>query len=111
MRSHLLYIYPEIDQISHHKLLGLIIDNDFSFEARKAKSRINFLSAAVIKSGMLYLSPTWSTCSKKLLERVLRMQKRAARIILNAERITRTLTMLNELILILNWIPFFIEDI
>ena len=34
MRSHLPYIYPKIDQISHHKLLGLIIDNDFSFEAR-----------------------------------------------------------------------------
>ena len=36
---------------------------------------------------------------------VLRMQKRAARIILDAERTTRTLTMFNEL----NWIPFFIE--
>ena len=33
------------------------------------------------------------------------MQKRAARIILDAERTTRTLTMFNEL----NWIPFFIE--
>lgn len=33
------------------------------------------------------------------------MQKRAARIILDAERTTRTLTKFNEL----NWIPFFIE--
>ena len=33
------------------------------------------------------------------------MQKRAACIILDAERTTRTLTMFNEL----NWIPFFIE--
>ena len=54
---------------------------------------------------MLYLSPIWSSCNKELLERVLRMQKRAARIILDAERTTRTLTMFNEL----NWIPFFIE--
>ena len=54
---------------------------------------------------MLYLSPIWSSCNKELLERVLRMRKRAARIILDAERTTRTLTMFNEL----NWIPFFIE--
>ena len=53
----------------------------------------------------LALSPIWSSCNKELLERVLRMQKRAARIILDAERTTRTLTMFNEL----NWIPFFIE--
>ena len=33
------------------------------------------------------------------------MQKRAARIILDAERTTRTLTMFNEL----SWIPFFIK--
>ena len=54
---------------------------------------------------MLYLSPIWSSWNKEFLERVLRMQKRAARIILDAERTTRTLTMFNEL----NWIPFFIE--
>ena len=58
-----------------------------------------------MKPVMLYLSPIWSSCNKELLERVLRMQKRAARIILDAERTTRTLTMFNEL----NWIPFFIE--
>ena len=58
------------------------------------------------KPGMLYLSPIWSSCSKKLLERVLRI-KRAARIVLNAERTTRTLTMLNEL----NWIPFLLRHI
>ena len=52
---------------------------------------------------MLYLSPIWSSCSKELLEKVLRMQKRAARIILDAEGTTRTLTMFHEL----NWIPFF----
>ena len=54
---------------------------------------------------MLYLSPIWSSRSKELPERVLRMQKRAARIILDAERTTRTLTMFNEL----NRILFFIE--
>ena len=51
----------------------------------------------MIKPVMLYLSPIWSSCNKEFLERVLRMQKRAARIILDAERTTRTLTMFNEL--------------
>ena len=54
---------------------------------------------------MLYLSPIWSPCNNEWLERVLRMQKRAAHIILDAERTTHTLTMFNEL----SWIPFFIK--
>ena len=41
---------------------------------------------------MLYLSPIWSSCNKELLEKVLRMQKRAARILLDAERTTHTLS-------------------
>ena len=56
---------------------------------------------------MLYLSPIWSSCNKELLERVLRMQKRAAGIILDAERTARTLTMFNEL----NWIPGGLDSI
>ena len=56
----------------------------------------------------LALSPIWSSCNKELLERVLRMQKRAARKILDAERTTRTLTMFNEL---KSGFHFFIEAI
>ena len=115
-----------IDQLSHHKLLGLIIDKDLSFEAHiaelctklskrpgrlrhiiphvKPRHKLTFYLAA-IKPVMLYLSPIWSSCSKELLEKLLRMQKRAARFILDAERTTRTLTIFNEL----NWIPFFLS--
>ena len=53
---------------------------------------------------MLYLSPIWSSCSKELLERVLRMQKRAAHIKLDTERTTRKF-----IFHALNWIPIFIE--
>ena len=102
-----------IDQLSHHKLLGLIVDKDLSFEAhideicKKLSKRLGLLRhispylkqrhklifyIAAIKPVMLYLSPVWSSCNKELLERVLRMQKRAARIILDAERTTCTLT-------------------
>ena len=115
-----------IDQLSHHKLLGLIIDKDLSFEAhidelyKKLSKRLRLLRhvsphlkkrhkltfyLAAIRPVMLYLSPFWSSRSKELPERVLRMQKRAARIILDAERTTRTLTMFYEL----NRILFFIE--
>ena len=115
-----------IDQLSHHNFLGLIIDEDLSFEAhidelcKKLSKRLGLLRhispylkqrhkltfyLATVKPVMLYLSLVWSSCNKELLERVLRMQKRAARIILDAERTTRTVTMFNEL----NWIPFFIE--
>ena len=115
-----------IDQLSHDKLLGLIIDKDLSFEAhidelyKKLSKRLRLLRhvsphlkkrhkltfyLTAIRPVMLYLSPIWSSRSKELPERVLRMQKRAARIILDAERTTRTLTMFNEL----NRILFFIE--
>ena len=111
-----------IDQLSHQKLPGLIIDKDLSFEShidelcKNLSKRLGLLRhispylkqsfyLATIKPVMLHLSPNWSSCNRELLERVLQMQKRAARIILDAERTTHTLTMFNEL----NWIPFFIE--
>ena len=77
-----------IDQLSHRKLLGLIIDNDLSFEARmdelcktlskglgllrhispylKQRHKSAFYNATT-KPVMLYLSPIWSSCSKELL--------------------------------------------
>ena len=36
-------------------------------------------------------------CNKEALERVLRMQKRAARIILEAQRTSRTVTLFNNI--------------
>ena len=45
---------------------------------------------AVIKPLMMYASTVWTSCNKEVLERVLRrMQKRAARIILEAQRTSR----------------------
>ena len=54
---------------------------------------------------MMYASSVWTLCNKMLLERVLRMQKRAARIILSAPRTNRTVTLLNNL----RWLPFYNE--
>ena len=78
-----------IDQLSHHNLLGLIIDKDLSFEAyidelcEKLSKRLGLLRhispylkqrhkltfyLATVKPVMLYLSPVWSSCNKELLE-------------------------------------------
>ena len=54
---------------------------------------------------MMYASPVWTSCNKEVLERVLCMQKRAARIILEAQRTSRTVTLFNNL----SWIPFYNE--
>ena len=92
-----------MDQLSNHKLLGLIVDKDLSFEAhidelwKKLSKRLGLLRhispylkqrhkltfyLATLKPVMLYLNPNWSSCNKEL-------------------------TMFNEL----NWIPFFYRSI
>ena len=70
----------------------------------KKNQRIIYFNA-VIKPLMMYASTVWASCNKEVLERVLRMQKRAARIILEAQRTSRTVTLFNNL----SWIPFYNE--
>jgi len=53
----------------------------------------------------MYVSSVWTSCNKEARERVLRMQKRAACIILEEQRISRTVTLFNNL----SWIPFYNE--
>ena len=116
----------EIEIVRSHKLLGLKIDQDLTYDehidelCKKLSKRIGLLChispylkqkhrlvyyQAVVKPVMLYVCSVWSSCSNKSLERVFRMQKRAARIILGAEYMTRTVTMFNKL----NWIPYYNE--
>ena len=58
-----------------------------------------------MKPLMMYASQVWTLCNKEALERVLCMKKRAARIILEAQRTSRTVTLFNNL----RWIPFYNE--
>ena len=116
----------EIEQVANHKLLGMIIDEHLTYEVHvdklciKLSRRLGLLRHispylkknqgviyfnAVIKPLMMYASTVWTSCNKEVLERVLRMQKRAARIILEAQRTSRTVTLFNNL----NWIPFYNE--
>ena len=70
----------------------------------KKNQRIIYFNA-VIKPLMMYASTVWTSYNKEVLERILRMQKRAARIILETQRISRTVTLFNNL----SCIPFYNE--
>ena len=109
----------EIEQVASHKLFGLIIDEDLTYEinvdelCNKLSKRLGLLLRhisphlkknqrivyfnTVIKPLTMYASSVWTSCNKMLLERVLRTQKRAARIILSAPRTSRTVTLFNNL--------------
>ena len=100
----------KIEQVARHKLLGLTIDEDL-YEVHvdelcnklfkrlgllrhigqylKKNQRIIFFNAR-FKPLMMYTSSVWISCNKMLLERVLRIQKWAARVILHAPRTSRT---------------------
>ena len=54
----------------------------------------------------LYGSSIWTSSSKENLQKLLRLQKRAARIILNAEKTATSVHLFNTL----NWIPFYAES-
>ncbi|KAL9978420.1 hypothetical protein ACROYT_G015933 [Oculina patagonica] len=116
----------ELDQVNSQKLLGVTIDSKLSFDehiddlCRKVSQRIAVLKRikkflpfqqriayynAMIKQDMLYASVVWSSCSLGNLQRILRLQKRAARVILDAD--TRANSV--ELFKILNWLPVHVE--
>ena len=56
----------------------------------------------VIKPTLLYGSMIWDSCSVEHLQSILELQKRAACIILDAERFTPSVVLFNNL----NWLPF-----
>ena len=56
----------------------------------------------VIKPTLQYGSMIWDTCNVEHLQSILKLQKRAARIILDAERLTPSVVLFNNL----NWLPF-----
>ena len=58
--------------------------------------------STIIKPMLLYGSSIWTSCSKENLQKLLRLQKRAARIILNAEKTATTVHLF--------WIPFYAES-
>ena len=118
----------QIERVRSHKFLGVEIDDDLTFEnhcitlAQKVSKRIGLLKYispylksdhkktyynAIIKPVLLYGANIWTSTSKENLNtcNIFRLQKRAARIILDAEPRLRTLPLFNTL----NWLPFYQE--
>ena len=116
-----------IKHVADFKLLGIKLDQDLSFNrqieelCKKLAKRIGLLRhgspylkrnqrdiyySTIIKPVMLYSSTIWTSCSKENLLKVLRLQKRAARIILDAERTAPSVDLFNTL----KRVPFYAES-
>ena len=117
-----------LETTTSHKLLGVYIDPDLSFNehvehlCKKLTKRIGVLRSirhylplnerilfynATIKPLFLYDGAIWSITSKANIRRVFRLQKRAARVILDVKtaRDERTVDLFNKL----DWLPFYEE--
>ena len=113
----------DIEHVTDFKLLGVMLGHDLLLIARlryfckKLAKRMRLLRhispylkcsqrdtyySAIIQPIMLYGSMIWTSCSKENLLKVLRLQKRSARIILDAKRTTPSVGLFNTL----KWIPF-----
>ena len=116
-----------LETTTSHKLLGVYIDSDLSFNehveqlCKKLAKRIGVLRSnrhylpfnerilfynATIKPLFLYGGAVWSMTSKANIKRVFRLQKRAARTILDVKtKEERTVSLFKKL----DWIPFYVE--
>ena len=111
-----------VEQVCVHKLLGLKFDKHLNFNvhiedlSRKLSQRIGALNKikrnltinewklfynALIKPIMLYGSCVWSSTSCENINRIYKLQKRAARVILNADRHERSTSLFEQLY----WLP------
>ena len=61
---------------------------------------------SVIKAVMMYSSAVWTNCRKDYQDMVFKLQKRAARVILDAPYMSSTIQLFNRL----KWLPFYEES-
>ena len=116
----------ELNQVHSQKLLGVTIDSQLSFDqhvddlCKKLAQRIAVLRKirrslpldqrklyynAMIKQTMLYASTVWTSCSVENIQKMFRLQKRAARVILGADTKANSVKLFKQL----GWVPFYHE--
>ena len=66
----------------------------------------NLYYCTIIKPVLLYGSTIWTSCKEENLLKLLRLQKRAARFILDAERTASSVSLFNTL----KWVPSYAES-
>ena len=114
----------QLENVRCAKLLGLEIDHELTFIphveklSKKLSQRIGILKRikyclplkhrlifynTMIRQVIDYVNVDWTSCDKHCLNRVLKLQKRAARVILDADCQASSLKLFNKL----NWTPFF----
>ena len=116
-----------LEQVHSFSLLGLTIDSNLNFNdhvdnlCTKLSKRIGILRKirsflpikerklfyeSTIKALMMYASSVWTTCSTENLNKVLKLQKRAARVILKADRYENSVNLFKKL----GWLTFYDES-
>ena len=112
-----------IEQISNTKLLGIHIDSSLTWDVQVShvkkiviyklfllkrirhflpkNTRILFYNF-YIKPYLKYCCSIWGNCSKENINIIVKLQKRAARLILDADFFTPSANLVKEL----KWIPF-----
>ena len=116
----------ELEQVNSHKLLGVTIDSQLTFDQHvenlctKLSQRIAVLPKirrflhldqrklyynAMIKQTMLYASTVWTSCSVENRQKVFKLQKRAARVIPRADTKANSVQLFKKL----DGAPFFHE--
>ena len=116
----------ELELVPSAKLLCLEIDSELSFTShveklcKKLSQRIGVLKKirsclptkqrllyynTMIRSVLHYVSSIWTSCDKENLSRVFKLQKRAARVISDANNQASSVKLFNSL----QWLPFYEE--
>ena len=117
----------KISDVMCHKLLGVTLDSEMSYESyveelsKKIAKRLGLLKyispylkqsqremyyTSVVKPNIMYGSMVWDNCSRDCTLRILKLQKRATRIILGMDKKTPSINLFNTL----NWLPFYKES-
>ena len=107
-----------ITNVTAQKLIGVTLDSLMSYEphidelSRKLSKHVGLLKhispylkqrqremfyTCVLKPTLMYGSVVWDNCGNMAKQSVLKLQKRAARIILNADRKSSSVTLFNTL--------------
>ncbi|CAB4011773.1 Hypothetical predicted protein [Paramuricea clavata] len=108
----------DVSSVASKKLLGITLDSKMSYEthveelAKKISKRLGFLKhispylkqhqretfyTCVIKPTLMYGSVVWDSCNINCHQRLLKLQKRAARIILDVDKRTPSIELFNKL--------------